>query len=143
LNRIFVYGSLRRGTCNHHVISRFVIAAVPAHITGELYQMPTGYPMLVTDGFGPGRVYGEILHLERLDEAMALLDRFEDYYGPGNANNEYERICASAWHSKLEKETDVFVYVCPQWKIVQCKQEGMRIVNGDWCLYLMERDGSR
>jgi gamma-glutamylcyclotransferase (GGCT)/AIG2-like uncharacterized protein YtfP len=140
LNRIFVYGSLRTGACNYHVISSFVIAAFPAYITGELYQLPTGYPMLVTNG--SGRVYGEILYLESFDEVMDLLDRFEDYYGPGHTDNEYERICGMAWNSKLEQQIDVFIYVCPSGKMVHCKQEGIRIVNGDWCLYLSERNGS-
>jgi len=42
----FVYGTLKRGQCNHDRFCRHVIDIRPATIIGRLYHLPAGYPAL-------------------------------------------------------------------------------------------------
>ncbi len=43
---VFVYGTLKRGQCNHHRFCRYAIEIRPATVVGRLYHLPAGYPAL-------------------------------------------------------------------------------------------------
>lgn len=88
---IFVYGTLRMGECNHHLLRPFLREATPAIARGmALYPVTPRYPGMVE---GTGSVVGEYVVIEpdRWLEALAVLDRLEDYAGPGDPANEYDR----------------------------------------------------
>jgi iron complex transport system substrate-binding protein len=90
--RLFVYGSLMTGQWNHGLLAPFVRACQPARAPRmKLYPVTPDYPGMVE---GDGEVRGELVELDpaRLDEAMAVLDELEDYFGPGNPSNEYDRV---------------------------------------------------
>lgn len=92
LNRIFVYGTLKKGYENYSYLAPFVEAVQPGRCTGLLYEMEgCDYPAMVG---GKGWVQGEIVTIKpsRLHEGLAVLDRLEEYYGPGNEKNVYERV---------------------------------------------------
>jgi len=89
--RVFVYGTLLRGQSNHGYISAARLAAEQASVEGRLYDTGNGYPALRIGIAGEGgRVYGELYDVN--EEALAALDALEDYYGPGDRRNEYERV---------------------------------------------------
>lgn len=125
MNLLFVYGSLRPGACNFDVVAPYVKKSCPAYISGKLYQLSTGYPMLVYGEFG--KVAGELLLLDQAEAAFKVLDDFEDFYGAGNPLNEYERICANVWISVTNHINEAFVYACPPAKKDLCEQTGMLI----------------
>jgi len=132
LERVFVYGSLRSGACNHYVVAPFIRAVHSAQLTGKLYQMPTGYPMFIPGEVGT--VVGEVLDLDV--GALDILDQFEDYFGSGNPSNEYERICCNVWIDDAKETVEAFVYACPNVKIQSCQTLGTRIYSGDWSGYM-------
>lgn len=74
---------------NHHLIEKDVVGIQPAHIKGTLYHLAYGYPGLVLDD--QHEVSGEILTLKNEKEALPILDKLEDFYGPGHPDNHYER----------------------------------------------------
>lgn len=127
---IFVYGTLMTGMSNHSLISPFVQGVRVAYTKGTLYHLPYGYPALVE---GDGIVLGELFDLRDSQNALKILDPFEDFYGVGNTHNLYERVSQTVW-SKDGTELTAQVY---RWaKPTELKGIGVRVANGDWRSYL-------
>lgn len=89
LNKIFVYGTLKQGFCNHPKILPFCNHIQGAVLQGILYDLPFGYPGAID---GKGKVIGEVFELNDVERALQMLDAIEDYYGPGCEDNLYERV---------------------------------------------------
>ncbi len=87
--KVFVYGTLKPGEYNYR---RFcegrVVEAMPAVVTGDLYDLPVGYPALTP---GDRSIYGVVLTFAD-PKILGELDRLEDY-DPNRSpdENEYER----------------------------------------------------
>jgi gamma-glutamylcyclotransferase (GGCT)/AIG2-like uncharacterized protein YtfP len=111
--RVFVYGTLRRGGSNHFRMAgaEFVTAGT---VNGRLYQIDW-YPGLVLDGTAGG-IVGEVYQVSpgMLDE----LDRFE---GP-----EYRRVQTLV---RLPDGETVSAWV---WEWLGTADETRRITGGDW-----------
>lgn len=75
--RCFVYGTLKRGQSNYHLIAETVRSAVPAMVAGRLYDLGP-FPAL---GPGDDRVRGELLLIEPtlLAHTLTVLDELEGY----------------------------------------------------------------
>lgn len=116
--RIFVYGSLLTGAYNHHVAAPFVRSAQSGGVRGRLYDKGD-YPALVVDEKGPVAA-GEWLTVT--DEALEVLDAFEDFHGPGHPSNEYERVWVRDAESDLEG-----------WAYAHADGEGLKLIpGGSW-----------
>ena len=79
LDALFVYGTLRRGDVRWSFLEPFVLdGGVDDTAGGALFDTGLGYPAAVFDGSGTivGTTYR--LALERLDEALQILDDEED-----------------------------------------------------------------
>jgi gamma-glutamylcyclotransferase (GGCT)/AIG2-like uncharacterized protein YtfP len=74
IDRLFVYGTLRTGQTARSLIVPHVRRFEPATIRGKIYAFPMGYPGLVE---GDGDVKGELMWLDDLAAAFALLDAYE------------------------------------------------------------------
>lgn len=98
--RVFVYGTLLPGESNHHIVAPFLAAEppVPGSVRGLLYDAGP-YPGLVPDPQGTD-VRG--MWLSVTPEGLAAMDELEEYYGPGDARNEYDRILVRDAYSGLE-----------------------------------------
>ena len=129
---IFVYGSLMTGMSNHSVIAPFVQGVRVAYTKGTLYHLPDGYPALVE---GSGIVWGELFDLRDSQNALTILDRFEDFYGPGNSHNLYERVPQTVWS---EDGTEFTAQVYRWAKPLELKGIGVPVPNGDWREFLRE-----
>lgn len=85
MTQVFVYGTLKKGCCNHHFMmgQRFVAEAA----TAPIYRMHNlgGYPGMVRVGEGGLSITGEIWEVD--DAALAGLDELE-----GVAVGEYRRV---------------------------------------------------
>lgn len=80
MERVFVYGTLKRGERNYPLVESLVVRVLPGYVEGyRLLHLAEGpgrpypYPGMVP---GKGRVYGEVLFLP--EEALALLDELEE-----------------------------------------------------------------
>jgi gamma-glutamylcyclotransferase (GGCT)/AIG2-like uncharacterized protein YtfP len=88
VQRIFVYGTLRPGDVRWPILAPYVTGdGVPDRVDGRVYDTGRGYPAarFDEDGTIAGRTYR--LRADRLDEALAVLDR-EEFSVPG----EYRRV---------------------------------------------------
>lgn len=120
--RLFVYGSLLPGQPGCRLAEPFLLERTPGAVMGELYAGE--YPFLVPGGGGP--VYGEWYLLKT--EALAVLDAYEDYYGPGHPDNEYERILITDSGGGLQG-----------WTYAAADGRGYpRIPSGSWLRHLEE-----
>ena len=90
-DRLFVYGTLKPGGPNEHVLAEVPGTWEPATVKGTLLQegwgAAVGYPGIVLHELG-GEVHGFIFSSEELATHWARLDEFE---GDG-----YERVVTSA-----------------------------------------------
>lgn len=80
MERVFVYGTLKRGGRNHGLVAPYLLRVLPGWVEGfGLFALEEGegrpypYPAMVPGG---GRVYGEVLFLK--GEALPLLDELEE-----------------------------------------------------------------
>uniref|UniRef100_A0A7C2FUI4 Gamma-glutamylcyclotransferase family protein n=3 Tax=Thermus islandicus TaxID=540988 RepID=A0A7C2FUI4_9DEIN len=80
MERVFVYGTLKRGQRNHSLVAPYLQRVLPGSVAGfRLYHLgagghrPYAYPAMVP---GEGRVYGEVLFLR--PQALPLLDALEE-----------------------------------------------------------------
>lgn len=124
---VFVYGTLRKQECNHHLLKDAACVARQCWTEGELYDSNLGYPFLVPAS--DSRVYGEAYQVDDLQ--LEKLDRLEGYIGPGE-NNYYDRI-----EQLVRTDTESFqalVYVLPVRKQLQNMK---RIENNDWRVFRM------
>jgi gamma-glutamylcyclotransferase (GGCT)/AIG2-like uncharacterized protein YtfP len=90
IERLFVYGSLKPGQANAHVLEAIGGAWQAACVTGTLHAQgwgaALGYPALVLDDNG-AQVHGLVFTSENLQQHWQSLDEFE--------GSEYERVLAT------------------------------------------------
>lgn len=89
LDKVFVYGTLQQGFANYGIIAPYCQTIRPARLQGVLYDLPFGYPAAID---GAGVITGEVVTLCPVGPALLVLDKLEDYYGPGCADNVYNRV---------------------------------------------------
>jgi len=122
MHNLFVYGTLRRGEFYHGLLGASRLVASPAWVRGVLADTGRGYPAMRD---GEGEVCGEIYAVD--DETLSRIDKLEDYYGPGDPRNLYERVTRRARTGR--GETDVLVYVSGRFA------DAPVIPSGDWVRY--------
>ncbi len=147
---LFFYGTLKRGQINHDRFLRGLANAQEATVRGRLYDLPFGFPALVvpeedvravgTDDpshdaalqrrlVPPGaprpdgpRVFGELFVLDRFDELLPALDRFEGF-DPVTASGLYRRVLVPV-------ETPRQIVLA--WVYAQRKPAGTHLPDGRW-----------
>ncbi|MFJ9803176.1 gamma-glutamylcyclotransferase family protein [Streptomyces wuyuanensis] len=126
----FVYGTLRAGEHNHDLFLRGRTAAEePARLRGALLYEGPGYPYAID---GDGVVTGELVTAapDQYGELVAVLDRLEEYFGPGDPRNLYVRV---------ERRVHTASGTVPAWVYVaagpvarELRANGTPIPGGDW-----------
>ncbi|HEY9370003.1 gamma-glutamylcyclotransferase family protein [Streptomyces sp.] len=123
----FVYGTLRPGEVNHDLFLRGRTAAEePALLTGALLYDGPGYPYAAP---GDGRVAGELVTAApgAYAELLVVLDRLEDYVGPGHPRNLYERERCEILRQRDGARVPAWVYFA-----APAARLGPLIEGGDW-----------
>ena len=118
VDRIFVYGTLRTGQTARSLIANHVKRFEPARSTGKMFAFPMGYPGIVDDGAGP--LVGELVWLNELAAAFALLDAYE--------GDDFIRILKRAW---LRDGTEHWAW-CYVLAAPDTVSFGEPIPDGDW-----------
>lgn len=137
--RLFVYGSLMHGRHNHQKnLEGAVISRVRARIRGSVYHMTEkGYPALVSGG---DWVHGELLALRDFVQRVDLLDEFEEYFGPEDPRNEYERMAVQVYPEDGEPE-EAYAYLYALFDLDSPSNPAVLVPQGDWGAFMDRKQG--
>jgi gamma-glutamylcyclotransferase (GGCT)/AIG2-like uncharacterized protein YtfP len=129
---LFVYGSLRYGMTYHDYLEGATQIAAHAWTWGELYDTREGYPGLVS---GEGQVLGEVYQITC--QQLKRINDLEDYYGPSDPRNIYERK-----QIEINSETGTFLSYVYFFKDEDfLRSYGIPISTGDWVEYIRSFEG--
>lgn len=124
LDRLFVYGTLRRGQTARSLVANQIKKCVKAWTTGAIYAFPMGHPGFVE---GKGRVEGEVVWLTELAATFGLLDAYE--------GSDFARMIRRV---TLEDGEEVWAWVYTLADPAAVKF-GTLIQHGDWVRYWTEQ----
>jgi len=124
--KLFVYGTLRRGETHHGLLGVSHCVSLLAQVSGSMVDTGFGYPAMME---GSGKVCGEIYEID--EEMLLRIDALEEYYGPGDPRNLYERVETTAYTD--QGEVKVLTYVSNRFRF------DSTIPYGDWKLYQMTK----
>ncbi|MBJ7221430.1 MULTISPECIES: gamma-glutamylcyclotransferase family protein [unclassified Brenneria] len=83
MERLFVYGTLRPGHSNAHILENIGGEWLPGYVTGTFYERGWGtaadFPGIVLDKDG-ALVHGYVFLSDKLGALWPILDEFEDGY---------------------------------------------------------------
>jgi len=131
----FVYGTLMTGFRNHAAVVRGRHThAEPATVAGvRLHHYAAGFPGM-TRAPGASAVAGQLLHFAPTGHAAALadLDLLEDFFGAGDARNQYvrERVDARAADGRTVRAWAYFSLLDPG------VEGAVAVDGGDWRAYM-------
>lgn len=110
---VFAYGTLKRGLENHPRVAPYVSEVRTGRIPGILVDLG-GYPgWLPANRSGAGEetwVLGEVFRLSPVLPALRVLDALEEYGGPGDPANLYERVVVTVSTSRGGLRSWVYRY---------------------------------
>ena len=121
VDRLFVYGTLRSGQTARSLVTEHIARAVPATTTGVLIAFPE-YPGLIDPG--SDTIVGELLWLQDLAAAFALLDAYE--------GDDFIRILKRVRLESGEEEWS-WCYVLADPRLAEA---GTTVPGGDWVAWL-------
>jgi len=140
---VFVYGSLLVGFANHRrFVEPYPHQRVRAKTRGKLFHLADrGYPALVPTDDPHAWVYGELLYFAPLfyENALRGLDELEDYCGPADERNEYERQKATVTFLETDQQTEAFLYIAGPQLEAAIARTGIRVADGDWRTFMRHK----
>lgn len=109
MEHLFVYGTLRPGHANAHILENIGGEWLPGYVTGTFYECgrgaATGFPGIVLDANGPC-VYGYLFSSDNLAQHWPMLDEFEDGYDRIEVDvTTAEGQQVTAWIYQLQPQT--------------------------------------
>ena len=125
IDRLFVYGTLRRGQTARSLLANAVTRAVKAQTNGFIYAFPMGYPGYIE---GAGTVVGELLWLSDLAGTFGLLDAYE--------GTDFVRVIRQV-RTEAGEALWSWIYVLAD---PEAARLGTLIADGDWVRYWTEQE---
>ncbi|MDY0407057.1 gamma-glutamylcyclotransferase [Virgibacillus sp. 179-BFC.A HS] len=122
---VFVYGTLRKGERNHHLLNGVKCVAEQAWTAGKLFTTSEDYPVM--QRYGSEKVYGELYEIN--DKLLERLDELEDFE-PEREDNLYQRITQKVHTDR--GDFLAYVYVISH-RTKTIKQD--LIQSGDWSVF--------
>nr|WP_263327194.1 gamma-glutamylcyclotransferase family protein [Neobacillus sp. Marseille-Q6967] len=117
---VFVYGTLRKGEPNAHLLKSATCIAEQCWTNGVVYDTGYGYPAIKPTP--SSRIYGELYSVT--EEELGRLDQLEGYR-EGRKDNLYERIEQTVYTDKGSFQA--YMYIASKENLLK-----KRIPNGDW-----------
>ncbi|WP_328312995.1 gamma-glutamylcyclotransferase [Streptomyces sp. NBC_00442] len=128
----FVYGTLRPGERHHR---RFLhgrtVAERPALLHGAVLYDGPGHPYATA---GAGTITGTLIEVDPAGhgELLAALDALEEYAGPGNPRNRYDRVAREVAPAPSAPPVLAWVYLASPRLARELLAGGAAIPGGDW-----------
>jgi gamma-glutamylcyclotransferase (GGCT)/AIG2-like uncharacterized protein YtfP len=134
----FVYGTLRPGESNYHLLQGQTLSEQSAHVRGLcLYSLGT-YPMMVKSTNPDERVWGELVVIkpQAYPQVVKHLDELEEYDPANPLSSLYQRITYPI-HLDGGETVTAWLYI-GQHEVI--KLSDPRIWDGDWVRFRREHD---
>lgn len=111
MERLFVYGTLRPGHSNAHILEEIGGEWLPGYVTGTFYARGWGaaadFPGIVLEDNGP-QVQGSLFISANLDAHWPMLDEFEEGYDRVEvAVVTHTGQCVTAWIYQLQPQSSL------------------------------------
>jgi len=134
----FVYGTLRPGQSNFHLLEGRTQRIRSAYVDGFALYTLGSYPSMLKSNAPRARVYGEVVTPQsyRYDTVMQSLDRLEEYDPTDPDASWYYRTVHDV-HLNGSKTVRVWMYLGREEHL---KIWNKRIQSGDWALFCQQND---
>lgn len=130
--KVFVYGTLMQGFCNHWLIKDHIKDIKVGQVSAKLYHLPEGYPAIT---LGEGIVAGELLTLDKPNEALIKLDELEYYHEECSDHNLYERVEVMVTTGSGTERA--YCYVWPEKNRHYLTTAAIFVPEGDWKKFML------
>jgi gamma-glutamylcyclotransferase (GGCT)/AIG2-like uncharacterized protein YtfP len=143
---VFVYDVFLKDAVKHVQIVPYIKTWSRAEMPGKLYQLPTGLPIVVEEEApaaapavpaAPGKVFGEVMTFEEMDEVMKMIDRQEGYREDAPANSRLVREVREVTLTPTGEKVKAMVYLCPKEKFNPKDMFAVHAHGGDWRKFVM------
>ncbi|MEG0549014.1 MAG: gamma-glutamylcyclotransferase family protein [Coprobacillus sp.] len=138
MERIFVYGTLRKGMYNYDLYLKKENSFLQyAYVKGTLYTIQSKkYPALLLEG--DSMIIGEIHEVNQ--DVLQRVDEMEEYFGDGCIDNEYNKVICDIYDDKQIVIDRLPVYVYNTNNVEKAKLLGEEIVSHDYVQYIKEKN---
>lgn len=138
MEKIFVYGTLRKGMYNYDLYLKKENSFVQyAYVKGSLHTIHAKkYPAFLLEG--ESMILGEIHELNH--EIRKSIDEMEEYFGEGCIDNEYNKVVCDIYDDKGNLLDRLPVYVYNTKNLEKAKLIDKEIICHDYVQYLTEKD---
>jgi gamma-glutamylcyclotransferase (GGCT)/AIG2-like uncharacterized protein YtfP len=109
---VFVYDVFLKDAVKHIQIAPYVKTWARAEMPGKLYQLPTGLPIVVEEE--GGKVFGEVMTFEDMDEVMGIIDSQEGYRADAPQSSRLMRELREVTLSATGEKVKAMVYFFPR-----------------------------
>ena len=133
---VFVYDVFLKDAVKHVKIAPYVKSWSRAEITGKLYQLPTGLPVVVEED-PAGKVFGEVMTFEEMDEVMKIIDAQEGYRADAPDNSRLMREVREVTLTPTGEKVKALVYLQPKEKFNAKEMYAVLAHGGDWRKFVM------
>lgn len=148
---VFLYDVFMKDCVKHLQVSPYIKTWARAEMTGKLYQLPTGLPVVVEEDAAPAgapagtapavaapsKVFGEVMTFEEMDEVMGIINRQEGYREELPANSRLMREVREVTITATGEKLQAMVYLCPKDKFNPKENFAVHAHGGDWRKFVM------
>jgi len=133
---VFVYDVFLKDAVKHIQIAPYIKTWSRAEMPGKLYQLPTGLPIVVEEE-PSGKVFGEVMTFEDMDEVMRIIDSQEGFRADSPQNSRLLREIREVTLTPTGEKVKALVYLQPKEKFNAKEMYAVHAHGGDWRKFVM------
>jgi gamma-glutamylcyclotransferase (GGCT)/AIG2-like uncharacterized protein YtfP len=133
---VFLYDVFMKDAVQHVKIVPYVKTWARAEMPGKLYQLPTGLPVVVEEE-PAGKVFGEVMTFEDMDEVMAIIDAQEGWRPEAPQSSRLVQEVREVTISATGEKVKALVYLQPKDKFNAKEMYAVHAHGGDWRKFVM------
>lgn len=132
---VFHYGVFQRDAVGFERIRPFVKKVERAKMSGRLYQLPTGLPVVLE---GEGIVWGDLFDFgEKLPMVLRLMDEHEGFDAQDVEGSYQRRVVREAEISATGEKVQAFTWIFPTERFNEREMHAVFAHGGDWRKFVM------
>lgn len=136
----FVYGTLMHGQANFDACAADVLTATPATLTGSLYHLSAGYPVMFDTE--DGTVVGEIMTFPDPARTLTVFDELEGVDPAAPERGFYMRVVRKAQPVDGGPPVRCWTYLARPEQLGRVQPYATPVPAGDWAAFLRKEMAS-